>query len=456
LPSDPARPRGLALRVVGILALAAVPAAAQDTHYWSIQYGPVAQLVGGQVIGGVPDLSATFYNPGALALRNESAYLLSTESVQWEKISSQAEPGLQVLDTSSSRFGSAPSLLAGALPSRWLGENTALAWSFLTRQQLDVRLGQRLTDPLGVGVHSAAESYLDVDAEEDWGGLTFARPLSPSLGIGATLYGVYRGQRTRRELTLSAVAPGGDALSAYGVTDAEFSHYAMLLKLGLAWQSPKWNAGLSITTPSLGLFGSGKAAYTVSTVGVDANGDGRPDPPILVTDEQEDLDSEYHSPWAVGVGASRHFGRTRVYASAEWYGAVDRFEVLAVPADTPGAVRLGQELRSVLNAGLGVEQSLSNDISVYGAFHTDFSASVGDASENVSVSDWNLYHFSGGLSFRFKNNRFTLGAAWARGSKSRPVDSPIPPQDLPNLGLDRSVEIRYSKITILLGFVFGS
>jgi len=428
---------------------------AQDTHYWSIQYGPVAQLVGGQVIGGVPDLSATFYNPGALALRNESTYLLSTESVQWEKLTTQAEPGLQLLDTSSSQFGSAPSLLAGALP-HWLGENTQLAWSFLTRQQLDVRLGQRLTDPLGAGVRSAAESYLDVDAEEDWGGLTFSRPLSPSLGLGVTWYGVYRGQRTRRELSLAAVAPSGGSLSAYGVTDAEFTHYAMLLKLGLAWQSPKWNAGLSITTPSLGLFGSGKTAYTISIAGVDANRDGRPDAPILVTDEQEDLESDYHSPWAVGVGASRHFGRTRVYASAEWYGSVDRFEVLELAPGSPGAARLGEELRSVLNGGLGFEQALSDDVSVYGAFHTDFSAAVGTASENVSVSDWDLYHWSGGLSFRFRDNRFTLGASWARGSRSRPVDSPIPPQDLPSLGLDRNVEIRYSKITILLGFVFGS
>jgi len=41
---------------------------AQDSHYWSIQYGPVGQLVGGQVIGGVNDLSATYYNPGALGL----------------------------------------------------------------------------------------------------------------------------------------------------------------------------------------------------------------------------------------------------------------------------------------------------------------------------------------------------------------------------------------------------
>ena len=75
LPSKRPPARGLRWSGAGTalaLLVVAAPALAQDTHYWSIQYGPVGQLVGGQLIGGVNDLSATFYNPGALALRNES------------------------------------------------------------------------------------------------------------------------------------------------------------------------------------------------------------------------------------------------------------------------------------------------------------------------------------------------------------------------------------------------
>jgi len=456
LPSEAARRCGLALLGASLLSALAAGASAQDTHYWAVQYGPVGQLVGGQVIGGVPDLSATFYNPGALSLRNESSYLLSTESVQWEAVSTEAQPGLEVLDTSSSRFGAAPSLLAGILP-RLLGENTRLAWSFLTRQKLEVRLGQRLTDPLaGAGVRSAAESYLDQRVEEDWGGLTISRPLSPSVGIGITLYGVYRGQRKRNELSLQAVAPDGGSLAVSGVTDFEYSHYRTLAKLGVAWQTPEWNVGLSITTPSLSAFGSGKAGYTLSLSGTDANGDGLPDPPVLETRTDEGLESDYRSPWAVGAGVSKRAGRTRLYASAEWYGPVDRFTVITLPEDAPGASGLTQELRAVLNGGLGFEHVVGEDTSVYGAFHTDFSASAGDVQENVAVSDWDLYHLSGGLSFRFRDNQFTLGASWAWGGKERPLQSPIPPEDAPASGLDRDISIRYSKVTFLLGFVFGS
>jgi hypothetical protein len=85
-PSEGSGRRVVALAVLILLAHAR-PGRAQDTHYWSIQYGPVGQLVGGQLIGGVNDLSATYYNPGALVLRNESSYLLSTESFQWELVS---------------------------------------------------------------------------------------------------------------------------------------------------------------------------------------------------------------------------------------------------------------------------------------------------------------------------------------------------------------------------------
>jgi hypothetical protein len=240
------------------------------------------------------------------------------------------------------------------------------------------------------------------------------------------------------------------------VSDVEYSHYRTLAKLGVAWQTEHWNAGVSVTTASLGAFGSGKAAYTLSLAGSDANGDGIPDPPVLETSTLEGLDSDYRSPWAAGAGVSRRVGKTRLYASAEWYGPVDRFKVIAVPEGTPGASGLSQELRSVLNGGVGFEHVVSEDVSVYGAFHTDFSASAGDVQDDVAVSDWDLYHFSGGLSFRFRDNRFTLGASWALGGKDRPLESPVPPGDVPVAGLGQDVSIRYSKVTFLLGFVFGS
>lgn len=442
------------LTLAALVALAA-PALAQDTHYWSIQYGPVGQLVGGQLIGGVDDLSATFYNPGALALRNESSYLLSTESFQWESLSTTPMPGLQVFDASSSSFGAAPSLLAGVLPD-WLGKDTHLAWSFLTRQRLDLRLGQRVTDSLpSPYVRSAAESYFDQDADEAWAGLTVSHAVTDSVGLGLTWYGVYRGQRLRNELNVEGIGPGGRALSASGVSDFEYAHYRTLAKLGFAWHGRVWKAGLSVTTPSLGAFGSGKEAYTVSLAGVDANQDGVPDAPTLATETAEDLPSHYKSSWAVGAGASRLFGATRVYASTEWYAPVARFAVLDLPEGSPAAARLTQELGSVLNAGVGVEHAFSPEWSAYGAFHTDFSASVGSARANVAVSDWDIYHLSGGVSFGIHENRFTLGAAWGTGGKDRALESAIPPESVPGAGLGSTVKIHYSKVTFLLGFVFG-
>ena len=172
-----------------LLALGSAPAAtAQDTNYWSIAYGPIAQLVGGQVIGSSRDLSATFYNPGALAMQDRLPFLLSTESFQAEWYSVSPEQGIELFDVSSSRLGTAPSLVAGVLP-RWFGEDTRLAWSFLTRQELKARLGQRVSDAIDrPDLTSVAETYSDLSLTEQWGGLTVSHRLSESWGLGATAY----------------------------------------------------------------------------------------------------------------------------------------------------------------------------------------------------------------------------------------------------------------------------
>jgi hypothetical protein len=441
--------------VPAALALA-LPAAAQDANYWSIAYGPVAQLVGGQVIGSSRDLSATFYNPGAMALQDRIPFLLSTESFQLETLSVSPTADTELFDVSSSRFGTAPSLVAGVLP-RWFGEDTRLAWSFLTRQELETRLGQRLSNPIDQpGFSSVAESYYDQDINESWGGLTVSHQVAAAWGIGLTAYGVYRSQRSRNELSILGAADSGGALNVLGVTEFNYHHTRLLAKLGVAYDNGGVQLGLSVTTPGLGLFGSGKVGFTRALSGIDANGDGAADPARLESRTEEDLGTTYKSSWAVGAGGAWKRNATRFHVSAEWFAPVDRFTVLALPTqETTVPVALTQELAGVVNVGLGVEHELENQVAVYGAFRTDFSASVGDSTVNISVSDWDLYHLSTGVSFHIGDSQFTLGATASFGGQTRPPALPFPAESLPAAGLDADVSFRYRKLVFLLGFLFG-
>src|SRR5258708_3085312 len=79
--------RLLAAAMVATLALDATHAAAQDAQYWNIQYGPVAQLLGGQVVGSTRDLSATYYNPGGLGLARAPGFLFSVQGFKADTLS---------------------------------------------------------------------------------------------------------------------------------------------------------------------------------------------------------------------------------------------------------------------------------------------------------------------------------------------------------------------------------
>ena len=450
---------GRGMRLAGglVLGLLATGAAAQDTNYWAIQYGPVGQLLGGQMIGDARELSATYYNPGGLALEEGSNFLLSTESFQIEQFDTVPSTELDLFETASTRLGSAPTLVAGVLPRGWLGERTRLAWSFLTRQSLETRLGRRLEDTFDLpGSSSASELYLDQYVNESWAGLSVARPVSDTVGVGMTLYGVYRGQRGRSELNVQAVSADQAALTIFGLEDFSYYHFRTLAKLGVAWERENLLLGLNVTTPSLSLFGSGRAGVTQSLVGIDADGNGFPDPPYLLAQTAENLDVYYKSSWAIGGGVEWDRGPTKWHMSAEWFAPVEQFNVIALPdPDADAPFKLTQELKSVFNIGLGVEHDFGNELVLYGAGLTDFTASTGDPAVNIAVSNWNLYHLSGGVKFRFAGSRFTLGATYTFGGKPRPLPQFVPPELLPGGDPGEQLDIRYRRIVVLLGFLFG-
>src|SRR5262245_35732398 len=100
----------------------ASPAAGQDNHYWTTQFGNRARLLGGAVVGSASDLSAVYYNPGALAQIPEKELILSGTMFEYERlrITDALGPGR---DLASGRWFLAPSLVAGELRLKALGEN---------------------------------------------------------------------------------------------------------------------------------------------------------------------------------------------------------------------------------------------------------------------------------------------------------------------------------------------
>ena len=440
-------------RVLSVAFVVFFPAAlrAQDSHYWNLQYGPVAELLGGAVVGSSRDLSATFYNPGALALTRDPSLLASVESFEAVWLSAKSEP--PVLDFSSTQMRPSPSLFAFAIPRKWTGSHT-LAISALTRQDFDVRVNNwQVTSPRQGG----AESLFDQSLNENWFGLSWAHRAGEQFGLGLTTYVVYRGQRTRKEISGEvALSPtqGGAGLL---VEDFNYSSYRLLWKAGLSTQRESWDAGLTVTTSSTRLFGSGSASYTRSAVGADLGAGSTVD---VAVQHLDDLEAQYKSPLSIAAGAAWRRGANAFHATAEWFDSVEGHDALDTSAfsDPAGAglrKRLHQEAKSVVNFGIGYQRTVGERLSYYGAFTTDFTFANKDDSATSSLSTWDIYHVSAGTSFMMGNVKLTVGAAYAFGSDVRAISTvAVPPGGIPAL-TTTPLDVKFSRVRILFGFDFG-
>ena len=463
----PLRVPGMTIAGVGLAAcfFTVRVVSAQEAQYWSIQYGPVGQLLGGQVVGSVRDLSATYYNPGGLALGEDPDFLLSVQGFRVQTLTIEPIGGGAILDTSRTSFDDFPGFVAFALPESWLGRDTRLAFSLLTRQQFNERINQRFAGRRDDGAYGL-ETLFDERMSETWGGLTLSRRLSESFALGATLYGVYRGQRTRWEQNLQIAYSDGRGVAGLVVDDFDYHHWRMLAKLGAAWEGDAWRLGIGVTTPAASLFGSGNAGYTRSATGVDLNGDGRVDN-LLVNGLDEDIPATYRSPWSVSGGAAWRRGSLQLHTSAEWFAPVDTFAILQGTNDatTGEPVVLVQDLRAVLNAGLGAEYWLggasagsggaSGGTVLYGAFATDFSASPEAVKGEASSSNQDWYHLTAGVGFNVGTSRFSLGIDYAFGSKERELGFGGLPPEVPVIGEGRPVKTHTSRWVFALGYLFG-
>ena len=359
-----------------VLVTLAVPtlAQAQDSHYWTYGYGPIGQLTEGTLVGGVSDLSATFYNPGALALLDKPRFVVGLTSVELATIDVPGVAG-DGLNVDQLVFDIVPSMLAGHVGSHD-GANH-FAFAFLSRHDSDWDLGYSDVERLGGAARRSRRLRPRAPAARRvlgraGPGRTASRD---RLSVGISPFVAYRAQRSRRSLrsSRSRAATSG---AAFVGSEYEYNHVRVLAKAGLAWRPGSWQLGMTVTAPGFGVMGQGKAVFNASFTGDVTN-------PIVSASTQKSLDATYHAPWSVAAGATLAPRRHRDPHDGR---VVLRGGRLRHPAARAGSGRRAARRRSRSctrarrtarrDYGLGFEQRVSSRLVLYGGAAHNESAYV--------------------------------------------------------------------------------
>jgi hypothetical protein len=439
-----------ALAITGLLATGD-ELRAQDAHYWTQQYGPRASLLSGAVVGSVADISGTFYNPGSLGLAENLPFAISADVYEYEKVRLEDGAGRGV-DLSTARSGVRPSLLAGTI-TRNLGGGV-LAYSALTRMRAASDVNAEI-------VLSGAEIPPDLDFEDIvgvarvdgelndfWGGLTYSHSVGSRFGLGLTGYLAYRTQRRRREGTEEAIAVDGSPLVNIDMSGGNYSALRTLAKIGGYYSSESFSAGLTVTTPSLHITGSGEFGVNEATFSADTT--------VLLATIQTDLSAEYKSPLSVGLGFGWQLGKARLNASGEWFDRIDPYVVMQgeefqqQEPPQPARFDVVQAMDEVFNWAVGLEYAFKESVVGYASFATDGSGLTDEIERaDLSIATLDLYSAFLGADFMVSNARLTVGAGYGWGSSPAPRLADV-------LG-DEGVEAKYvySRFRVLFGFELG-
>jgi hypothetical protein len=436
-----AAPAAIVLAVV----LVTSRGAAQDAHYWTYGYGPVGQLTEGALIGGVGDLSAVYYNPGALALIEEPRFVFGLTSIELASIEVPDAAGRD-LDFDSLVFDVVPSMVAGHIGAN-NGQADHFAFAFLSRHDTDWDLGfSDVSVSAGAADAAAGFGRARFRLVEYWAGGTWSHRVNEALSFGLSPFVAYRAHRTRQSLTLEQLASGASR-SVFVARENEYDHVRVLVKVGLAWRPGRVELGLTATTPGIGVYGGGRSVLNASI-------SGGPGSELLAASTQDGLDAAYRSPWSVGGGASWRGGRTTVHTSLEWFSRVAPYEILAPePAPIAGSastipMTFVGAAEGVVNVGAGLEHRLGRRFTLYGGAARNASSWH---PESETFATWSLYDVTAGVSLDRGGSRVALGVGYAWGSEDRPqvITPPGTTEPAP------TTSARFSRWTISLGGSVG-
>jgi hypothetical protein len=431
---------------------------AQDTQYWTQTYGTSSTLLGGIVIGSVSDLGATYYNPGNLALTDDPNFLFTARVFEFTSVTLDPKSP-KINDVTETSFKPSPSFAVVNITADWLRKNR-IAISFLTRQRMDLGLKTRFNGTGGEQLLSN-EFNITEDLNDMWVGITWSYPFEHKFGVGITQYVSSRYYTSRHETNIKTSDSLDRVTAVSGISDYEYLNFRLLWKFGIGFTLEQIRFGLTITSPSVNLFGTGSTDLNLSSAGAEYESTNNLED-FLVSDFQEDLPSTFNSPFSIGLGVYYKFGRFKIHIATEYFYSISKYNILSPqPFESQtGDIIVTNNLTAaaidVLNYGIGFEYFINPKFTLYGAFNTDFSSYAKDEETNSTLSSWNIYHLTAGASFNINDIEITSGVAtsFANENLEFPIIKPTTNDDSNIDFPQQSATVSSFRIKLILGITF--
>ena len=196
-------------------------------------------------------------------------------------------------------------------------------------------------------------------------------------------------------------------------------------------------AGATVMLPGIKISGKGSYRYEEFFSDADTSGGVKDYYNVSV---QDDLESNWRSPLSIGLGLTFPYKKNKFHISAEWFSGVSKYNVVnpedhysQSSGDTISYV-LVDELKSIINFGIGFEWYINDKVSGFASFSLDRSAASGDMSELVhndpvminSNLNSDFYHIGGGVVLTLIGADITIGATHTGANQKFTTDLNVP------------------------------
>jgi hypothetical protein len=483
--------------------LISIKTTAQSYNYWTRSFNEESSLLSGAVVGGGAGPSAIYYNPASISEVVASKFTLNASLFSFKFYDAENAMG-EGIDLNATKGIIEPRFLSYMIKSK-RHPNWSYEIAFLNNQNIKSGLISSVDEQLDILTHvPGIERYFAVyqfqtQYRDDWMGGGGSVKLSDNLYAGASMFLTIRSLEYENSLEIEAYSLDDSIfinnqfvpfyIASYQNTEyLKFNDYRLLWKAGILYKTKTLSLGLSITTPSVGIYSDGKrVTRKEKQSNITQPADGEPIPDYIIADykEKEDVDVAYKSPLSLSAGLTYNLPdhKRTVYTSVEYFFGLDPYRMVEANESPDladplvGNTLLSSEwltfvsgAKPLLNAAIGYSWTLKKGLLLMAGFRTDFNyrknLKYGSYSEYAKMQglDIDLYHITGGLSWRVFGQDIITGLEYSVGGNknqlqianlSDPVEYNTT-EKLPLQGTrNNTMDVLYNSISFYFGASFN-